>query len=84
MVKGTDSNMPTEPSSQPQKINDKKTTKVDKPKPRPIKRGSTILPITILVPTYNKPVIPAAPGPIWIKANNTAGIAAIIEPILGI
>lgn len=32
MVNGTESNMPTGPNSQPQKINDKNTTKVESPK----------------------------------------------------
>jgi hypothetical protein len=35
MVSGTESSIPTGPSSQPQKIRDKKTTSVDSPSPVP-------------------------------------------------
>ena len=75
--------MPTEPNNQPQNINDKKTTNVDRPKPRPIKRGSIILPITVLTKTKPNPAKPAVAKPWSTKAINTAGTAAIIEPILG-
>ena len=64
-------------------MSDKNTTKVDSPKPLPMYFGSTILPITVLIVKYPTATIPATNGPCVIKANKTAGIAAIIEPILG-
>lgn len=81
MVRGTDSNMPTVPNNQPQNINDKNTTKVESPSPLPINLGSTMLPITVLIIKYPAPTSPAVNGPCVISANNTAGTAAIIEPI---
>ena len=84
IVSGTDSNIPTLPSSQPQKINDKNTTKVDKPKPLPKNRGSIIFPITIFTTTKPSPARPAFAKPNSTNAMSTAGTAAIIEPILGI
>ncbi|MOA65524.1 hypothetical protein D3C78_1919390 [compost metagenome] len=68
MVRGTDSNIPTGPISHPQKINDKNTTNVDSPSPRPITRGSSILPITKLMVIKPAATTRASPNPL----NNRA------------
>lgn len=64
IVSGTDSNMPTGPSSQPQKISDRNTTSVDSPSPRPITRGSRILPITMLTAIKPPATTNASPNPL--------------------
>ena len=51
MVRGTESSIPTGPNTHPQNTNDTNTTRVDRPRPRPMKRGSSPLPITRLITT---------------------------------
>jgi hypothetical protein len=84
MVSGTDSNIPTGPISQPQKINDRKTTSVDNPSPRPMTRGSSILPITRLIAIKPAATTSASPKPLNSSAWISGGTAAITEPMLGI
>ena len=84
MVSGTERNIPTEPKIQPQKINDRKTTKVDRPSIFPINFGSRKFPTTVLAKRNVKAVQRTAAGPICTKARIIGGIAAMIEPIFGI
>ena len=49
IVSGTDSNIPTAPKTHPQKTSERNTTSVDRPKPRPMKRGSITLPTVTLM-----------------------------------
>ena len=51
IVSGTESNIPTGPNTQPQKTSETKTTNVESPRPRPMKRGSITFPITIFAKT---------------------------------
>ena len=50
-VSGTESSIPTGPQTQPQKTNDKITTRVESPSRRPMKYGSTKLASTMLMTT---------------------------------
>ena len=52
VVRGTDKTIPIGPKTHPQKINDRKTIKVESPKPRPKNRGSRKLPIVKLIVIY--------------------------------
>ena len=93
MVSGTDSNAPTGPHSHPQKIKEKTTNMVERPRLRPMRMGSSQLPSTMLTPRYPKPTIRAActSNPVTAltsKSNCTtasasAGKDARIEPIVG-
>ena len=49
IVNGTESNMPTGPSTQPQNIKDKNTTNVESPKPLPNILTSRIEPKIVFV-----------------------------------
>ena len=51
IVSGTERNMPTGPSTQPQKTKERNTTRDDSPRPRPRKRGSTTFPTVTLIAT---------------------------------
>ena len=55
LVNGTESSIPTGPSSQPQTSNDRNTTRVDIPSRWPIMRGSTMLPSTICTTRNSAP-----------------------------
>ena len=55
LVNGTDSSIPTGPSSPPQTSNERKTTSVDMPNRWPIMRGSRILPIIICTTKKSAP-----------------------------
>lgn len=55
LVNGTESSIPTGPSSQPQTNNDRNTTVVDIPSRWPIMRGSTMLPSTICTTRNSAP-----------------------------
>ena len=83
MVNGTDNSIPTGPKTHPQKISDKKTTSVDRPRPRPMNLGSMTFPTSRLITTKPDATIIDLTNPNCIRASNTAGMAAIIEPILG-
>ena len=83
MVNGTESNIPTVPNNQPQNSKDKNTTKVESPSFFPIKRGSNTLPITTLMMTIATNTPKPIMNPFNSKACTMIGIAAMIEPILG-
>lgn len=83
IVNGIDSAIPTGPRTHPQNIRDKKTTRVERPRPRPIKRGSMTFPIITLNEIYPTAASTAVVVPSWMNAIRIAGTAAIIDPIFG-
>ena len=83
MVKGTDRKKPTGPSIQPQKTRERNITKVESPIPLPNIFGSIKLPIIMFTKRYVRPAHNNPVPPKYTHVNNKAGIAAIIEPILG-
>ena len=63
MVRGTERNMPTGPQSHPQNTRERKITRVDMPRVRPISCGSTRLPRTTFTTTNPAATRMAWPGP---------------------
>ena len=76
--------MPTVLRTNPQKMSDKNIINVESPRPLPINFGSRTLPTPILIATKMTIVHNAPTKPICIKANATAGMAAMMDPIFGI
>ena len=83
MVSGTDWSMPTGPHTHPQNSNDMNTTSTESPKRLPIRVGSSRLPRTVSMTRYPSATPAADPGPNWTSAMSTGGMAATIEPMLG-
>ena len=84
MVMGTDRNIPTGPSINPQKRRERNTTSVDRPKHFPMILGSRKFPITLWISINVAKVQRAPPNPNCTKAKRTAGIEDMIEQIFGI
>ena len=76
--------MSTGPSRLPQKTNERKTTSVESPSFRPMSLVSITLSSTKLMVMYPAVAMRALPMPNCIRARRTAGMAAIVEPTLGI
>ena len=75
--------MPTGPSTQAQKINERKMTSGDNPTPRPITRGSIRLLQETLTTRNPTATTSARPRPNCTSARKTGGMAAMTEPMLG-
>ena len=84
MVRGTDNSIPIGPNTHPQKINERNTTSVERPTPRPMTRGSIILPNIVLTAKYTAITRTTSQNPSSIIAMSNAGMRAMIEPIVGI
>lgn len=83
-VSGIERNIPTVPRTQPQKTSESKTTSGERPTPFPINLGSIIFPIIMFMVRYQTATISDKGIPPSIRAIITGGMAAIIDPIVGI
>ena len=83
MVRGTASRAPTGPHTQPQKMRERMTTRVERPRRRPRRFGSMRFPKPRFTTTYPAPTMRACPIPNWMRPRRTAGAEAIIDPMVG-
>ena len=83
MVSGTDRIIPVGPSIHPQKLIESKITIADNPSPLLIIFGSIKFPITISINTKKPLTHKHVAKLVVINAKIIGGIAAIIEPMIG-